>query len=64
MPDAERELKSAVDYGPGHLDREHCGRCEHYYGGSGPMVGIGLCRRVIGAINTQMWCRLFEARRD
>ncbi len=49
---AMKRPKAAVDYGKG-TEKEHCGICEHYSNHE--------CSKVIGTINPDMWCKLFEA---
>ena len=53
---AEKQPKSAVDYGPGKPRGDHCAICRHFE----PPHG---CERVLGRISPQGWCRLFRRKR-
>jgi hypothetical protein len=45
--------KATVDYGPGKPEA-HCGICKYF------IEKDGKCRRVIGEVEADMWCKLFK----
>lgn len=50
--------KKDVDYGPG---MPHCGACTHF--SEDEATEKGSCELVTGAIDEDMWCKLFKPKR-